>query len=104
MTEDYTRITEFKHLTGQVVPGKTTIMKEYSQAFTPGPRRRRPTTPSSTTQNNALYAQATATAWPRAASTSTPLGRAGRVPLFYNMDGVVASALDLSDELIAQHS
>ncbi|MDF9407898.1 UDP-galactopyranose mutase [Pelotomaculum isophthalicicum JI] len=27
--EDYTRITEFKYLTGQVVNGKTTILKEY---------------------------------------------------------------------------
>ncbi len=33
---DYTRITEFKNMTGQVVPGKTTIMKEYSKAYTPG--------------------------------------------------------------------
>jgi UDP-galactopyranose mutase len=32
--EDYTRITEFKYLTGQVKPGVTTIMKEYSRAYT----------------------------------------------------------------------
>lgn len=37
--EDYTRITEFKHLTGQVKPGVTTIVKEYSRAFTGRPRR-----------------------------------------------------------------
>lgn len=35
-SEDYTRITEFKNMTGQVLPGKTTIMKEYSKAYTPG--------------------------------------------------------------------
>ena len=35
-SEDFTRITEFKNMTGQVVPGKTTIMKEYSKAYTPG--------------------------------------------------------------------
>lgn len=28
--QDYTRITEFKYLTGQELPGQTTIMKEYS--------------------------------------------------------------------------
>ena len=31
VSEDYTRITEYKQLTGQVVPGRTTIMKEYSR-------------------------------------------------------------------------
>ena len=36
VSEDYTRITEFKNMTGQVVPGKTTIMKEYSHAYEPG--------------------------------------------------------------------
>ena len=35
-SEDFTRITEFKNMTGQVVPGKTTIMREYSKAYTPG--------------------------------------------------------------------
>ena len=33
VTEDYTRITEFKYLTGQESP-KTTIMKEYSHSYT----------------------------------------------------------------------
>lgn len=42
-SEDYTRITEFKNMTGQVLPGKTTIMKEYSKAYTPGSARRRTT-------------------------------------------------------------
>ena len=32
--EDFTRITEFKHLTGQAAPGVTTIVKEYSKAYT----------------------------------------------------------------------
>ncbi|HWR60726.1 MAG TPA: UDP-galactopyranose mutase, partial [Clostridia bacterium] len=30
----YTRITEFKHLTGQEVPDRTTIMKEYPRSYT----------------------------------------------------------------------
>lgn len=43
-SEDYTRITEFKNMTGQVLPGKTTIMKEYSKLIRPA-RARRHTTP-----------------------------------------------------------
>lgn len=39
VSEDYTRITEYKQLTGQVVPGRTTIMKEYSRAYTGSPGR-----------------------------------------------------------------
>ena len=34
--QDFTRITEFKHLTGQDLPGVTTIVKEYSRAYTGG--------------------------------------------------------------------
>lgn len=37
VSEDYTRITEYKQLTGQVVPGRTTIMEEYSRAYTGSP-------------------------------------------------------------------
>lgn len=33
VSEDFTRITEFKYLTGQVNPDKTTIVKEYSKAY-----------------------------------------------------------------------
>lgn len=40
-SEDYTRITEFKNMTGQVLPGKTTIMKEYSRPIRPARARRR---------------------------------------------------------------
>ena len=34
MDEPYTRITEFKRLTGQIKPGVTTVMKEFSKAYT----------------------------------------------------------------------
>ncbi len=34
-SEDFTRITEFKNMTGQVAPGRTTIMREYSKAYVP---------------------------------------------------------------------
>src|SRR5699024_1771522 len=32
--QDYTRITEFKYLTGQELPGATTIAREYSRSYT----------------------------------------------------------------------
>ena len=32
--EDFTRITEFKHMTGQRMPGVTTIVREYSKPYT----------------------------------------------------------------------
>ena len=35
--KDFTRITEFKRLTGQVLPDVTTVMKEYSRAYTGAP-------------------------------------------------------------------
>ena len=36
VSENFTRITEFKNMTGQVVPGKTTILREYSRTYLPG--------------------------------------------------------------------
>ena len=56
VSEDYTRITEFKQLTGQVLPGKTTIMKEYSRAYT-GARNETPYYSIINPENNALYAR-----------------------------------------------
>lgn len=34
--QEYTRITEFKHMTHQVTPGQTTILKEYPLPYIPG--------------------------------------------------------------------
>ena len=53
---DYTRITEFKHLTGQDLPGLTTIMKEYSRAYTGAPGET-PYYSIINPENNALYAK-----------------------------------------------
>ena len=52
--EDYTRITEFKHLTGQEKPGVTTIVKEYSRAYTGSPGEI-PYYAVISPENNALY-------------------------------------------------
>jgi UDP-galactopyranose mutase len=81
----YTRVTEFKHLTGQVHP-KTTRVYEYPQAegdpYYPIPRA----------QNARLYEQY------QGLADSTPgvtfLGRLGTYK-YYNMDQVVAQALTL---------
>lgn len=94
--EDYTRITEFKHLTGQELPGVTTIMKEYSKAYT-GADGEIPYYAIINPQNNALYGQY------RALAERCPnlhlLGRLAEYQ-YYNMDAIVARALELCDTLL----
>ena len=85
----YTRVTEFKYLSGQVHP-KTTLVYEYAQAegdpYYPVPRP----------ENAALYKQY------QALAEATPgvhfLGRLGTYK-YYNMDQVVAQALTLYTKL-----
>ena len=94
--EDYTRITEFKHLTGQKVPGKTTIVKEYSRAYT-GAKGEIPYYAIINAGNNALYAKY------RAEADRYPnfhlLGRLAEYK-YYNMDAIAGRALDLAEELL----
>ena len=99
-TEDFTRITEFKNMTGQVVPGKTTIMKEYSKAYTPESGET-PYYAILEDENKALYQR-----YLDRVSRLTNFHPVGRLAeyRYYDMDGVVASALDLSDELVAAHN
>lgn len=99
-SEDFTRITEFKNMTGQVVPGKTTIMREYSKAYTP----RSGETPYYAIlndDNQTLYQKYL----DRVSGLTNfhPVGRLAEYR-YYDMDGVVASALDLSDEIIRAHA
>lgn len=99
-SEDFTRITEFKNMTGQVIPGKTTIMREYSKAYTP----RSGETPYYAIlndDNQALYQK-----YLERVSGLTNFHPVGRLAeyRYYDMDGVVASALDLSDEIIRAHA
>jgi UDP-galactopyranose mutase len=90
--EAYTRITEFKHLTGQR-HAHTTIAREYARAsgdpFYPIPRD----------DNRALYAKYAA----RAASERnvTFVGRLAEYR-YYNMDQVVASALVAFEQLATE--
>ena len=61
--QPYTRITEFKHLTGQQVSGVTTIVKEHSLAYT-GAEGQTPYYAIINPENNALYEQYKALAAP----------------------------------------
>ena len=95
-TEDFTRITEFKLMTGQVVPGKTTIMREYSSAYVPR---------SGQTPYYAIIEEANLDlyrSYRKRVDGILNLHMVGRLAeyRYYDMDGVVASALDLTDEMI----
>ena len=96
MDRDYTRITEFKYLTGQELPGVTTIMKEYSRAYTAA-EGEVPYYAIINEANNALYARY------RAEAERCPdfhlLGRLAEYK-YYNMDAIAARALELCDELL----
>lgn len=96
MDEDYTRITEFKYLTGQVKPGVTTIMKEYSRAYT-GAEGEIPYYAIANNETAALYARYAAKA-----AEFPNLHLLGRLAeyRYYNMDAIVAGALKLSRELV----
>jgi UDP-galactopyranose mutase len=89
----YTRVTEYKHLTGQVHP-KTSISYEYACAdgdpFYPIPRP----------ENQALYTQYKALA--RGRSDVTFVGRLGTYK-YYNMDQVVGQALATHRRLQERH-
>lgn len=94
--EDYTRITEFKHLTGQELPGVTTIMKEYSRAYT-GADGEIPYYAIINPEDNALYAKY------KAEADKFPglrlLGRLAEYK-YYNMDAIAARALTLADGML----
>ena len=94
--EDYTRITEFKRLTGQDLPGVTTVMKEYSRAYT-GADGEIPYYAIINPENNALYAK-----YAELAARYPKLRLLGRLAeyKYYNMDAIAARALELTDELL----
>lgn len=89
----YTRITEFKYLTGQEHP-KTSIVYEFPQAegdpYYPVPRP----------QNNAMYAQ-----YKDLAEATPGVHFVGRLATYkyYNMDQVTAQALKTFKQLAARH-
>ena len=93
--EDFTRITEFKHLTGQDLPGVTTIVKEYSRAYT-GAEGETPYYAIINPENNALYAK-----YKAEADKKQQLHLLGRLAeyKYYNMDAIAARALELAERL-----
>lgn len=93
--QDYTRITEFKRLTGQKLPGVTTIVKEYSRAYT-GAEGETPYYAIINPENNALYAK-----YKAEADKKPQLHLLGRLAeyKYYNMDAIAARALDLAERL-----
>lgn len=92
MSQLYTRITEFKHLTGQK-SDKTTLVYEYPTAegdpYYPIPRK----------ENQELYNQ-----YKRLAEETENVYFTGRLGTYkyYNMDQVVAQSLALFKKLIAE--
>ncbi len=96
--QPYTRITEFKHLTGQALSKKTTIAKEYSKEYT-GEDGQIPYYAIINDENKALYARYAALAgeYPNLHL----LGRLAEYQ-YYNMDAIVGRALDLAEQLKAQ--
>ncbi|MFG6350811.1 MAG: UDP-galactopyranose mutase, partial [Oscillospiraceae bacterium] len=93
---DFTRITEFKHLTGQEMPGVTTIMREYSRAYT-GKAGEIPYYAIINPENNALYAK-----YAELAAQYPGLHLLGRLAeyKYYNMDAIAARALELTDKML----
>ena len=93
--EPYTRITEFKHLTGQDIPGVTTIVREYSKAYSGAPGET-PYYAIINPENNARYDQ-----YQQQAAKFGNLYLLGRLAeyKYYNMDAIAARALELADSL-----
>lgn len=94
--QPWTRITEFKYLTGQTLPGVTTVMKEFSRAYTGEPGET-PYYAIINEANNALYGKYAALAgeYPNLRL----LGRLAEYK-YYNMDVIVGRALDLAHQLL----
>ena len=98
VSEAYTRITEFKHLTGQAHPNKTTIVKEYSRAYD-GAFGTVPYYAVISPESKALYE-----AYQNLAGQYPQLHLLGRLAeyQYYNMDAITERALSLCDQLLTQ--
>ncbi|AEB06857.1 UDP-galactopyranose mutase [Coriobacterium glomerans PW2] len=99
-SEDFTRITEFKNMTGQIVPDKTTIMREYPGPYAAGTGQT-PYYAIIDSKNRELYEQYAERV--QNLTNFHPVGRLAEYR-YYDMDAVTRSALDLSDEIIAYHA
>lgn len=95
MDQRFTRITEFKHLTGQVLPGATTILKEYPRACT-GSDGEIPYYPVIGPESSRTYGAYAAKA--RGFTNLRLLGRLAEYK-YYNMDAIAGRALALAASL-----
>jgi UDP-galactopyranose mutase len=95
VSEDFTRITEFKKLTGQQVNG-TTIMKEYPMAYT-GAKDETPYYAIMNESNKAIYEK-----YVNLVSEYKNFHLLGRLAeyKYYNIDGIVEKALNLVKEFV----
>ena len=96
--QDFTRITEFKYFSGQELPDRTTIVKEYSRAYT-GAEGETPYYAIINPENNALYERYRART--EGYGDFHLLGRLAEYK-YYNMDAIVDRALTLCDELLGK--
>ena len=98
VSEDYTRITEFKFLTGQKNTDGTTIVKEYPFAYT-GAAGEIPYYAILNEENQALYEKY------RALTAGLPkfhlLGRLAEYK-YYNIDAMTKKAMELADAIMNQ--
>ncbi|NLL92719.1 MAG: UDP-galactopyranose mutase [Clostridiales bacterium] len=95
VSEDFTRITEFKKLTGQEIKG-TTIMKEYPMAYT-GEEDQIPYYAIMNEENAQMYDK-----YVNIVSKYNNFHLLGRLAeyKYYNIDGIVEKALSLVKELV----
>lgn len=98
VSEDYTRITEFKYFSGQELPDRTTIVKEYSRVYG-GAEGETPYYAIINEENNALY-----TRYKALADTLPRFHLLGRLAeyKYYNMDAIAERALALADGLLQE--
>ena len=98
--ESYTRITEFKHLTLQMLPEHTTILKEYPISYRPGSSLS-PYYPIPGETNQLLYEKYVAIA-----KDYPNLYLCGRLAeyRYYNMDTVIDRALAVFSQIINNES
>lgn len=96
VSEDFTRITEFKHLTGQEHTDGTTVMREYPFAYT-GADGEIPYYAIMNPQNEALYEKYKKLTEP--IPNMHLLGRLAEYK-YYDMDAMTKKALELADRLM----
>lgn len=96
VSEDYTRITEFKYLTGQKDAVGTTIIREYPFAYT-GAKGEIPYYAIMNPENEALYQK-----YKKLADQLPHMYLLGRLAeyKYYNIDVMTKKALELADQLL----